>query len=246
MRLFPAAEPCCSELTPLPPVLDSLPAVLQQAVERGLQRGFREMPPIATQPSPLVSPPFRHTSLNKEIALIIGSSPTIAGMQSIEDGLVGNITQVSGGMLPIVSKTAGFTATEQNTFLTVQAGDYERLHFSGVDFAVSSLDALLTVAFSVYVDGYTVLDRVRLGALRELSIDAPPKSVVRWKFALPSDLDVFLIYMTIKGYRYTCEGQGNYFSQLGLREDGQWQIPNQPCVPSRRALGAAEHEGACP
>lgn len=246
MPLFPAAEPCCAELEPLPKALESLPAILQNAVEKGFQRGVREAPPIVTQGSPLESPPFRHTSLNDQFALIIGTSTTIEGISSINQGLIGNCAQTSGAQLPILQKTAGFVPNDQNTFRTYRAADYERIHIQGVDFAVSSLDALLTLAFSVYVDGAAVLDRVRLGALRRLSIEVPPGGMCRWKVSIPDSVSVFLLYMTIYGWRYTVEGQGNYFSQTVLKEDGQFFIPNAPCVPSRRALNNGENGGTCP
>lgn len=238
-KLFPSVEPECCDLVPLPDQLESLPGYIQDAVKKGVQIALRDMPPIATSRAPNEYPPFVSEPVNQTVEIVSGGQNTSLAVAQIIAALKANTSpQVSGAKYPIVDCTGFNNVTPQELipFLVLLAGDYERVHFSGVEFGVSSIDAYTALAFTVMIDGETVLDRVSLLDLAELSIDAPPSSRIVFYIANRDADSAFLVYFSVRGWRYTCQDQGNSFSNTVLRQDGAWEEPNDPCVPPRRRL----------
>jgi hypothetical protein len=243
-RLFPEPEPVCCELAPLPPALESLPGALQDAIKKGVQLALRDAPPATVSLAPNTAAPFRSRPLNETVVVVVGGDNQSFEADVLKKALVGGAT----GTTPIIEVDPDNSVAIDKAiqFAFFRALDYERIHISGVDFVASSLDAYTALAFTILVDGIAVVDRASLLALRELSIDVAPKSKVSF---LVSNADLnssFVVYFTPKGWIYACDGQGNYLSQALLRQDGQWQEPNDACVPPRRRLGANRVNGACP
>lgn len=240
MRLWPVPEPDCCELVPLPPPLSSLPAEMQNAVKKGVQIALRDMPPLNTSQAPNEHPPFKNTPLNKTVALVVGGDLALTGgaMAVIESALRGttSASPPAGAELPIVAAQPQNSVTPQDLvpFLVFLSDNYERIHVSGVEAIPSSLDAYMMLAFTVIANGETIIDRGTIQDLRDLSIDLPPGSRLAFFVANRNESDAYLVYFTVFGWSYPCEGQGNFLSQTTLRQDGQWEEPTDPCVPPAR------------
>jgi hypothetical protein len=237
--LFPyPVVPCC-DLPPLPAQLASLPNTIQSSVKNGVQQALLAggTKPQITSAAPNEAAPFNSQPLNQTTTLIVGGSLTGTELSAlaIEAAVVGPATlaQVTSGAvydIAQVNPVDNDTVPQQLvTFLFLQASDYERLHLSGVDVLVSSMDAINALAFTIQVNGQTILDRVSFLALKTLSIDSPPKAVITFQVANRDPNSAFLVYFTPKGWNYVSQGQGNYLSAACLTPDGEWNPPLDEC-----------------
>lgn len=235
--LYPAAQDKCCDLAPLPDELGSLPGIIQDSVMKGLQRGLREMPPLNVVRAPHESPPFRSRSLNETVRLIIESDSN-PGTLSLIQALIGNTSSTPGVALDIVvASGAAASPNDLIPFLVIEGDSFKRNHISGVDIIPSTLDAVDVCAFTVLVDGATVLDRVSLLDLMDFSLDALPSRRIEFFVQIRDPAALFFMYFAVKGWTYPCQDQGDFLSDATLQEDGHWEAPNAPCVPPRRGRG---------
>jgi len=235
-KLFPEPETPCEDLCPLPPELDSIPGHIQDSVTKGMQIALRDLPPLTVSRSPNEYPPFRSSTIDELFILVTGSDAIPTVVADMNAAITAHVPQIQGARFPVTSPlTPAATPNALVPFLLFESLDYERLHFSGIDIIPTSLDAFLYTAFTILVNGgETAIDRASISALRKLSIDVPPKSRISLLVQNRDIFSAFTFYVTVRGWTYECEGQGNFLSQSVLRQDGQWEEPNGPCVPPRR------------
>lgn len=231
--LWPDPAPTCESLPALPPELARLGELIECHVKNAMLRALGEGPPVFMQPAPQYAPPFRHRTLNRSGFLLVGSDSltTLTAVIDMHFALSG-----AAPSLVSVNDVYPASASDMEEWLSISAGQFERLHIDGLKLDASSLDAYAFLAFTVQVNGETILDRVGIESLEKFSCDVPTNGTVRFLVSNLDPLSAFLIPFTVYGWGYTSGAQGNDLSGSLLRQDASWQMPREACVPSLRQL----------
>jgi hypothetical protein len=237
---------------------------MQCAVKRGVQQALQDTKNASqafvglSQFPPHNSPPFKNTPLNQTVYLIIGGqilagAPSSAATENIETALKGTASGfLTGVPFPVVrgDPLNEFDASVWMPVVQVTTGVYERKHVSGFDFMVSSFDALVALAFTIQINGLTVVDRASLNDLNDLSLEVPPMGNLVVYAANRNAFSAFLVKLSMKGWVYTCTGMGNYLDQALYTDTLDDDPPLDSCAPSDDTwisglAGTTNRSGGC-
>lgn len=229
--VFSAPAPPCDELEPLPKELGALPAVLQAAIRDGMLMALAATPPITTQPSPTVAPPFRSQPIP------LSGTVVVTGLTAeAEDGGDMLATAAQGAAAAEAAPTV-FDSTPTDPWMVIARYTPPAFHrgvIDRIDVVPSSVDAYQYLRFSVVIGNQPVLDDVTILKLREggLGIQVPQQQEVLLRCRNLDTFSAFVLHFGVQGWVYPVADVGDSLS-TSVQHDSEFRVPTLPCEPCR-------------